>query len=174
MNNKTIAEQIFLAGVERVLPDRLINKAMYLQGNSLLINDFSFNLDPGKDIYVIGAGKASALMAAEVGRILGDRIADGHIIVKYGHSCKLKRVKVTEAGHPVPDANGFSATGSILKIAGKATENCLLQGEADRPSARPAGSVPADGRGKRNQVLSMPVRAETGPAPLIAGHSGIV
>jgi glycerate-2-kinase len=132
MNNKTIAEQIFLAGVERVLPDRLINKAMYLQGNSLLINDFSFNLDPVKDIYVIGAGKASALMAAEVGRILGDRIADGHIIVKYGHSCKVKRVKVTEAGHPVPDANGFSATGSILEIAAKATENdlviCLLSG----------------------------------------------
>ena len=32
MNSRTVAEQIFLAGVERVLPDRLINKAMSFAG----------------------------------------------------------------------------------------------------------------------------------------------
>ena len=110
MNNRIVAEQIFLAGVERVLPDRLINKAMSLQDNWLIINDLKLNLDSVKNIYVIGAGKASALMGAEVERILGDRITEGHIVVKYGHSCPLNKIKVTEAGHPVPDSNGFSAT----------------------------------------------------------------
>jgi glycerate 2-kinase len=145
MNNRTIAEQIFLAGVERVLPDRLINKAMYLQDDKLFINDFSFNPDQAKNIFVIGAGKASALMAAEVERILGDRITEGHIVVKYGHSCKLNKIKVTEAGHPVPDANGFSATRSIIDIAEKATGNdlviCLLSGGGSALLADfPAGS----------------------------------
>ena len=53
-------------------------------------------------------------------------------MVKYGHSCKLNYIKVTEAGHPVPDSNGFEATKAILKIAEKAGSNdvviCLLSG----------------------------------------------
>ena len=149
MNNRTVAEQIFLAGVDRVLPDRLISTTMYLQDNSLFINDFSFNLDPVRNIYVIGAGKASALMGAEVERILGERITAGHIVVKYGHSCKLNKIKVTEAGHPVPDEKGFSATRSILEIAGKATENdlviCLLSGGGSALLADfPEGSSPEE------------------------------
>ena len=71
-------------------------------------------------------------MGAEVEKILGDRITDGHIVVKYGHSCSLKKVKVTEAGHPVPDSNGFNATRSILEICARAGNNdlviCLLSG----------------------------------------------
>jgi glycerate 2-kinase len=132
MKNRKVAEQIFLAGVERVLPGRLINKAMSLQEDRLSINDYTFNLDQFKNIYVIGAGKASALMGAEVERILGDRITEGHIVVKYGHSCSLNKIKVSEAGHPVPDANGFNATRSILEISRKAGSNdlviCLLSG----------------------------------------------
>jgi len=132
MDRRLVAEQVFLAGVERVLPDRLISKAMSLKDSYLTINDLNFNLDSINNVYVIGAGKASALMAAEVERILGDRITYGHIVVKYGHSCKLNKIKVTEAGHPVPDVNGFNAAVAILEIAGNATANdlviCLLSG----------------------------------------------
>ena len=120
-----------------------------MQDNSLLISDFSFNLDPVKNIYVIGAGKASALMAAEVERILGERITAGHIVVKYGHSCALKKIKVTEAGHPVPDSNGFRATRSILEIAAMADSTdlviCLLSGGGSALLADfPEGSTPEE------------------------------
>jgi hydroxypyruvate reductase/glycerate 2-kinase len=132
MNSRSIAEQIFLAGVESVLPDRLIAKVMELEDNDLKIEHLSFNLERIENIYVIGAGKASAMMGAEVEKILGDRIAEGHIVVKYGHSCKLKYINVSEAGHPVPDANGFRATREIINIAESASWNdlviCLLSG----------------------------------------------
>lgn len=132
MNSKLAAEEIFRAGIYRVLPDRLINGAMFVRDNFLFINEKEFNLDLFKHIYLVGAGKASALMAAEVERILGETITEGHIVVKYGHSCKLKHVKVTEAGHPVPDSNGFEATKSIVEICRRASENdlviCLLSG----------------------------------------------
>jgi glycerate 2-kinase len=132
MNYRKIAEQIFLAGVDRVLPGKLINRAMSLNDNILFINDAAFNLDKVINIYVIGAGKASALMGAEVENILGDRITDGHIVVKYGHACPLNRIKVSEAGHPVPDSNGFSATQTILGISVNAGSSdliiCLLSG----------------------------------------------
>ncbi len=66
------------------------------------------------------------MMGAEVEKIIGARIAEGHIVVKYGHSCKLKYINVSEAGHPVPDANGLRATRGIVKIAEKAGSNDLV------------------------------------------------
>jgi glycerate-2-kinase len=105
MNSRTIAEQIFLAGIDSVLPERLITKVMALKDNCLVIGHLNFAHDAIKNIYVIGAGKASAMMGAAVEKILGSRITEGHIVVKYGHSCKLKYIKVSEAGHPIPDSN---------------------------------------------------------------------
>ena len=149
MNSRTVAEQIFLAGVDRVLPGRLIEKVMSLTGNCLLISDFTLCLESVKNVYVIGAGKASALMGAEVERILGERITAGHIVVKYGHSCALTKIKVTEAGHPVPDSNGFRATRSILEIAAMADSTdlviCLLSGGGSALLADfPEGSTPEE------------------------------
>lgn len=132
LNNKTIAETIFLAGVESVLPDRLITREMSLKDNCLKIGNLIFSLETMENIYVIGVGKASAMMGAEVEKILGERITDGHIVVKYGYSCKLKYIEVSEANHPVPDANGLRATKEILKIAEMANWSdlviCLLSG----------------------------------------------
>lgn len=149
MNHRSIAEQIFLAGVERVLPDRLISNALAVRDNCLVIGDMEISLTPFENIYIIGAGKAIAMMAAEAERILGNRITGGHIIVKYGHSCKLKYINLTEAGHPVPDINGFKATESILQIAEKAKGNdlviCLLSGGGSALlSDFPKGSSPQE------------------------------
>ncbi|MBI5008687.1 MAG: DUF4147 domain-containing protein [Bacteroidia bacterium] len=110
MNRRQIAEQIFLSGVESVLPDKLISGNLALKGNTLHIGQNRINLEKTGNIFVIGAGKASAIMAREVEKILGERITRGHIIVKYGHSTDLRRIKISEAGHPFPDSNGFKAT----------------------------------------------------------------
>ena len=132
MNCRTIAEQIFLAGVESVMSDRLITSIMHLKDSCLEINGLRFPLESVDHIYVIGAGKASAMMGAEVEKVLGELISEGHIVVKYGHACKLKYIDVTEAGHPVPDNNGFKATMEIIRIAGMASTDdlviCLLSG----------------------------------------------
>jgi glycerate 2-kinase len=132
MDRRQIAEQIFLAGVDSVLPDKLISRALSVKGNTLHIGHLKIPLGNTENIYVIGAGKASAIMASAVEEILGDRITEGHIIVKYGHSSELQSIKVSEAGHPFPDSNGFIATKSILELARKANSDdlviCLLSG----------------------------------------------
>jgi len=132
MNSRKVAEQIFIAGVDSVLPERLIKEHVSLSDNKLIISSKTFDLDTIENIYVIGAGKASATMADEVEKILGGRITQGHIVVKYGYSCKLKYIKVTEAGHPVPDSNGFRATRAVMELAGKAGPGdlviCLISG----------------------------------------------
>ena len=126
------AEKIFLSGVKSVLPENIVAEQMSLSGSQLTVGERKIKLDGISNIYVIGAGKASAAMAHYVESILGDRITGGQVVVKYGHACHLKRVEVIEAGHPVPDINGFRATSEILSLAGKAEEGdlvlCMISG----------------------------------------------
>jgi hydroxypyruvate reductase len=67
-------------------------------------------------VYVVGAGKACAAMAAAVEEVLGDRIRDGVVVVKDGYALPLRNIRVTEAGHPVPDARGVEGTLAILRL----------------------------------------------------------
>jgi len=149
MNYKKIAEQIFLAGVDSVLPDRLISKTMVLKDNWLGIGTENYDLNKFENIYIIGAGKASALMGAEVEKILSSKVTCGLIVVKYGYSCKLNHIEVVEAGHPVPDSNGFKATQRIVKIAENAGIQdlviCLISGGGSALlSDYPDGSSPEE------------------------------
>lgn len=131
---KKIAEQIFLAGVESVLPAKLIQSRMKLSGDALRIAEKTFSLSRFNSIFVLAAGKAAALMAKETENILGDKITDGHVVTKYGHGTELKYLTLTEAGHPIPDAEGVKGTQKILEIARQAEENdlviCLISGGA--------------------------------------------
>jgi glycerate 2-kinase len=149
MNNREIAETIFMAGVRSVLPEKLIMGTWRLEGSLLSIGDQKIPLDGIRNIYLIGAGKASAAMGHYVESILGNRITDGHIVVKYGYSCKLKRIKVTEAGHPIPDTSGFKAAEEIIGISSQAVENdlviCLISGGASALLADlPGGILPEE------------------------------
>lgn len=131
---KKIAEEIFLAGVESVLPEKLMQSWMKLSGDTLQIAEKRFSLSRFNSIYVLAAGKAAALMAKETENILGNKISGGHVVTKYGHGAELKHLTLTEAGHPIPDAEGVKATEKILDIARQAGKNdlviCLLSGGA--------------------------------------------
>lgn len=147
MNSREKAEAIFTAGIRSVLPSVLIPGKVKIENDCLTIPDKTFSLDEYRNIYVIGAGKATALMAAEIGKILGDRLTGGHIITKYGHSCPLDKIVTTEAGHPVPDDNGFKGTEAILRIAENAGKDdlvlCLISGGGSALLAdHPEGSSP--------------------------------
>ncbi len=129
------AEAIFFAGVDSVLPNKLIRNQMRLIGDVLTICGEPYDLHNIHHIYVIGAGKAVALMAQETELVLGNRITAGHVVTKYNHGgCKLQHIGLSEAAHPVPDKNGLNATVKISKIALEAQENdlviCLLSGGA--------------------------------------------
>jgi len=131
---KILAEQIFLSGVDSVLPDKMIRSQVRILDNVLHIADLEFSLTAFRHIYVLGAGKASALMAKGLEDVLGERITEGLVVVKYGHACALDRIRVSEAAHPTPDNNGVQATKDMLEIAGKADDKdlviCLISGGA--------------------------------------------
>jgi hydroxypyruvate reductase len=51
---------------------------------------------------------------------------EGLVITRYGHGLPTKRIRVVEAGHPVPDEHGESAAREILASAAALGEDDLL------------------------------------------------
>jgi glycerate 2-kinase len=68
-------------------------------------------------VLVLGAGKASAAMAATVEELLGSRVSQGFVVVKDGYRVPTARIEVAEAGHPVPDGRGLAASARLLALA---------------------------------------------------------
>ena len=63
--------------------------------------------------FVAAAGKAAASMAAAVERNWPGELS-GIAITRYGHGLPTKRIRVVEAGHPVPDEAGEAAAREIV------------------------------------------------------------
>ncbi len=126
------AEKIFHAGLAAVDPEAAIKKHCRIDKNNLIIGNNSFGLALFENIFVTGAGKAGAPMAAAIEDILGNKITEGLINVKYGHLCKTSKIKLIEAGHPIPDQNGQDGANGIMEINRRASSNdlviCLISG----------------------------------------------
>ncbi|MFW6271594.1 MAG: glycerate kinase type-2 family protein [Desulfosalsimonas sp.] len=126
------AENIFQSAIDAVNAQNCVAKHLERTGNRFKAGNIEFDLSGFENIHVIGAGKATAPMAAAVESLLSDRITSGIITVKYSHTAPLKIIRTIEAGHPVPDENGMKGAGLIMETTKAARENdliiCLLSG----------------------------------------------
>ncbi|MDO1450927.1 glycerate kinase [Rhodocytophaga aerolata] len=113
---KLSATRIFLEAVAAVHPYSLITQSIRLTETHLTVGDQLLEIAEIGHIYVIGAGKATAAMAKAVEDVLGNRIAGGVIVVKYGHTMPLKYISIIEAAHPIPDQNGVEGTKRMLQL----------------------------------------------------------
>jgi len=125
-DHKKTLEDIFRAGLKAVDPERAVQKYVRRQGNQLFVGDCSYILDSYKRIFLIGAGKGTAPMAKALENILGERLTNGLIIVKYGHGIPLEKTQILEADHPIPDDAGLRATKELLKQVQECTEEDLI------------------------------------------------
>ncbi len=126
------AMKIFDAGLKAVAPDLAIRSHCRIKANDLIVDQNQYPLDQFENIFIIGTGKAAAIMAKTMEQLLGDRIRDGCIIVKYGHDLPLSRIRTYQAGHPIPDENGVKGAREIRDITARAGAKdliiCLISG----------------------------------------------
>ena len=103
------------------------------------------SFDRYRNIYVVGAGKAGAAMARAAERVLGRRITQGLLNVKYGHRAALRRIELNECGHPMPDERGVEGSRRIAEIAAAAGPDdlvlCLISGGASALLPLPADPI---------------------------------
>ena len=75
---------------------------------------------------VVGAGKASAAMAAALEQAWPDVNLSGVVVTRYGHAVPTEKIRIIEASHPVPDANSALAATEILKSVSGLTSDDLV------------------------------------------------
>lgn len=126
MQANSDALRIFNAAVHQVRPEVCLPPVFHCDGTMLVLGNKCFALDRFRNIYVIGAGKASAAMAQVAEQQLGQHIQDGFIVTKTGHGLPLRVMRQMEAGHPLPDANSIAATEEILELMQRLTNDDLL------------------------------------------------
>ena len=126
------ARMIFDAGLRAVDPAELVKRHVWRRSGGLEIAGRRYDLSKYSNLYVVGAGKASARMVSAVEETAGESLRAGIVIVKHGHAVPLSKIKVVEAGHPVPDEAGTSATKEIVAMLSQAGQDdlilCLLSG----------------------------------------------
>src|SRR4030067_352930 len=149
MNNREKLISICDAALKSVDSYDSVRKAIRLHNNEIIINEtLRYKTGNFRKLIVVGAGKATAPMAEAVEDMFGERIDDGIIIVKYGHTRLLKKIRQIEASHPLPDASGLKGTESITEILKNADAEtlviCLLSGGASALLVSPAGDITLD------------------------------
>ncbi len=82
--------------------------------------------DPPKGrTIVIGAGKASAAMAAALEAHWPGPL-EGIVVTRYGYAMPCDRIEIVEAAHPVPDSAGLRASGRIRAAVSGLTSDDLV------------------------------------------------
>jgi glycerate 2-kinase len=87
---------------------------------------------PKGRVICLAAGKGAAAMAAAAERYYLDEFKldrsrlIGIATTRHGHGVPTRRIRVVEAGHPVPDEAGLKAADDTLRLAAEATADDLL------------------------------------------------
>lgn len=149
--------KLLAAGLAAADPHQALLKTVSLNGASLRIGQRSFDLSHTKRVIAVGAGKASARMAQALEIVLGERLDDGLVIVKTGHSLTTKRMTVLEAGHPIPNRAGLVATQRLLRLTQSLSPRdlliVLLSGGASSLLPAPVSDVTLADKQRTTQLL---------------------
>jgi hydroxypyruvate reductase len=124
-------DRIAQAALTAVAPETCLRRALHVEGDQLHVAKETFDLSRIRGIIVVGMGKASARMAATLEDLLGERISRGLVVTAHGYRAAtrkvgIRKIKIVEASHPVPDACGLAAANRIVTIVEEANEEDLV------------------------------------------------
>ncbi len=119
---------------------------MALENGDLVVVERRYSLASKRRVVVVGAGKASAPMAAAVEDVIGDAVpVTGSVTVRYGHSAPTCVVRIREASHPVPDEAGVQATRAIVELLAEVNADdlviCVISGGGSALLTLPADGL---------------------------------
>ncbi len=150
------AERIWRAGVEAVLPERLIRSHVIVEGKLLHIDDMLIDLNRTGRIVIVGAGKAAGAMAAAVEKVLGPQLlqkkaATGWLNVPADCIIPTQCVHLhaaRPAGANEPRPEGVEGTRRVLELVSSLGPSdlciCLLTGGGSALLPAPALGISLD------------------------------
>jgi glycerate-2-kinase len=127
---REICLKVATAGIERVLPEKIIKRHVRIEGNRLIVRTSSYDLRNFRRIFVVGGGKASSTMASVLYEILGDKIERGVIVDTTVR--EIPKVECVRGTHPIPGEGGMEGAKKIIELLKEADEDdlviCLISG----------------------------------------------
>ena len=82
---------------------------------------------PSGRCIVVGAGKASAAMAAALEVAWPDVEMHGVVVTRYGHAVATQKIRIVEASHPVSDAMSEMASMLMLEqVKNLNADDCVI------------------------------------------------
>ncbi|NWG01807.1 MAG: glycerate kinase [Syntrophaceae bacterium] len=118
---REMAKAIFSTALSAVEPSKILRDRIQIEKDRLWIkqdenSEKIFDLKSFDHIFLVGTGKASTSMAKAIEEIFGEWLTEGLVTTKYGHRLPLKKTEMIEAGHPIPDQNGFEGAKKIKNL----------------------------------------------------------
>jgi len=151
------AKRIFDAALEAVDPAEAVRCALLVKQDSIEIAGDQYDISRKGKIWVVGAGKGSAAMAAALEELLGDRISGGQVTVKYGYGVPLREISLGEAAHPEPDERGLEYARETLDLLAATGPDdmviCLISGGGSALWPAPAEGVSLEDKIETTEAL---------------------
>ncbi|MFA4719909.1 glycerate kinase type-2 family protein [Pyrococcus kukulkanii] len=119
---KELALELVKEAINAADPYKAVKRVVKVQGNKLIVEGKEFLIKGG--VYVIAFGKAACEMARAIEEIV--EVKDGVAVTKYGYGKPLKKIRVIEAGHPIPDENSIKGAEEALRILEKTNEDDIV------------------------------------------------
>ncbi|MBV9359065.1 MAG: DUF4147 domain-containing protein, partial [Chloroflexi bacterium] len=126
--------QVLDAALAAVEPGRAVRSALRVEDGAVRAGSAAYRLRDMRRILVVGCGKASAPMAAAVETLLDGQgpVVEGVVAVRHGHQVPTRRVRIAEAGHPIPDEASVEAAMAVAELVSAADARdlviCLVSG----------------------------------------------
>ncbi len=124
--------RIMAAALAAVDPAAAVARFLRRDGHTLSAGEHRLDLRQIERVFVVGAGKAGAPMAAATADILGPHLTAGLVVVKDGYlgaageQLHQSQLRLVEAGHPVPDQRGADAARRITELLADLTPRDLV------------------------------------------------
>jgi len=155
---RRLALEALEAALEAADPKKIIKSKVTVKANTLRIGQHKFNLQKFNHVYVVGGGKASGKMAEALESIFGNRISSGIVNVPYDSGpYKTRKIKLQEASHPIPDADGMKGVEKMLDLVSHAEKNdlviCLISGGGSSLMPLPRGKITLDDKRQVTDAL---------------------
>ena len=136
---RKIVADLLDAGLDALDPYYRVKKLIRVEDRRIILDDRDFEMrnDPhsGPAMYdtrdydrvlVIGAGKGIQRAALAMEEVLGDLLTGGAVIAKHGEGIQCRKIDVTLAGHPIPDAACVEGCRKIEALAAGCSSRDLV------------------------------------------------
>jgi glycerate 2-kinase len=138
-------------------PSAGLRRSMTLDGQDLVGGGRSYDLSAVDRLVLLGAGKATAELAAALEQLLGPRLDGGVVVVPHAEAKPISRLTVLPADHPVPGPASVAGARALLEQAGRLGERdlaiCVFTGGSSALASIPPPEVSSADKARLHRLM---------------------